>query len=257
MKTILETRGLSKTYTGAGITVHALRDATLQLYEGETLGVIGKSGSGKSTLAKILSRLEKPTEGSALLGGKDIFALNRREEKAYSLSVQMVFQNPYAACDPTKRIAAIVTEGLSAHGIFTARERLKRASELLESVGLDGEFLRRKPGQLSGGQLQRVCIARALAVNPRVLICDEPTSSLDVSVQAQIVNLLTRIQRENGLSMLFIGHDLNLLRYVSHRVAVLHEGEIIECAPSDEIFSHPTQPYTKRLVTDQMKGMIV
>ncbi|MEG9552645.1 MULTISPECIES: ABC transporter ATP-binding protein [Streptomyces griseus group] len=248
---MLEAEGLVKTYRrrgvrGAGFT--ALDRVSLTLAEGETLGIVGESGSGKSTLARVLAHAH-PADGGALrLRGEDVTRPSRRALHAVRRQVQMVFQDPYASLNPRMTVGQIVAEPLIAFGLGDRDEREARAAELLTLAGLDPAVADRHPRSFSGGQRQRIGIARALAPDPSVLICDEPVSALDVSVQAQIVGLLTDLQRDLGLALVFIAHDLAVVRQVSHRIAVMHRGRIVETGSADEVCEHPQDPYTRALL---------
>ena len=226
-----------------------LKDAKLSLFKGKTVGVVGESGSGKTTLANILLDLTPPTSGKVLFKGKDIKELDRKEYKKFRLSVQAVFQNPQSSLNPKMRIWEIVTEGLVVNKILTRKpELIEKARKLLIQVGIKEDFLEKYPHRLSGGQKQRVAIARALAMNPEIIIADEPTASLDVSVQAQIVNLFLEIQEKYGVGYLFISHSLAVIDAVSDEVAVTYGGRIVEYGKTPEVFKNPLHPYTKLLL---------
>ncbi|WP_432063074.1 dipeptide ABC transporter ATP-binding protein [Streptomyces sp. S1] len=246
---VLAAEGLRKTYRGRGRrTFTALDDVSLTLAAGETLGIVGESGSGKSTLARVLAHAHPADGGRILLERKDVTRPGRAELHAVRRRVQMVFQDPYASLNPRMTVGEIVAEPLRAFGLGTPAERPGRVAELLRLVGLDPAAADRHPRSFSGGQRQRVGIARALAPEPSVLICDEPVSALDVSVQAQIVGLLTDLQRDLGLALVFIAHDLAVVRQVSHRIAVMHEGRIVETGAADELCERPRDPYTRALL---------
>ncbi|MFF5454589.1 dipeptide ABC transporter ATP-binding protein [Streptomyces sp. NPDC012950] len=246
---VLAAEGLRKTYRGRGRrTFTALDDVSLTLAAGETLGIVGESGSGKSTLARVLAHAHPADGGRILLGGKDVTRPDRAELHAVRRRVQLVFQDPYASLNPRMTVGEIVAEPLRTFGLGTPAERPGRVAELLRLVGLDPAAADRHPRSFSGGQRQRVGIARALAPEPSVLICDEPVSALDVSVQAQIVGLLTDLQRDLGLALVFIAHDLAVVRQVSHRIAVMHEGRIVETGAADELCERPRDPYTRALL---------
>jgi peptide/nickel transport system ATP-binding protein len=222
-----------------------LKEIDLEVFEGETLGIVGESGCGKSTLAKILVRLHSPDGGTLTYKGKSIFDIGKR----YSREVQMVFQDPYSSLNPRKRVGEALTEPMKVHNILpSSKARVEKAKELLESVGLDPALFERYPHELSGGQRQRLCIARALSVNPRVIICDESVSALDVSVQAQILNLLKKLQVEKNLTYIFISHDLNVVAYLSDRIMVMSDGSISEIATTKEIIENPKSDYTRTLL---------
>jgi oligopeptide/dipeptide ABC transporter ATP-binding protein len=229
--------------------VHAVDDVSFELYPGESLGIVGESGCGKSTLARTLVRLVEPTAGEAWYGGRDIFALPRKELRSIRRDIQMIFQDPYSSVNPRMTVEAIVAEAWDAHP-DAAPEGSQRAAVvgLLERVGLDADALDRYPREFSGGQLQRVGIARALAVEPRLVICDEPVSALDVSIQAQVINLLQDLQREANVAYVFISHDLAVVQQVADRVAVMYLGKVVEIGPTEQICTNPSHPYTQALL---------
>lgn len=230
-------------------TVAAVDGVSLQLDAGRTLGLVGESGSGKSTVARILAGIERADAGQVLLDGQDLAAWRTRDRRRAGQAVQMVFQNPSGSLDPRMKIADILAEPLDVQGrVPTRNERHDRIKHLLSLVGLDPELLARYPHALSGGQRQRVGIARALALEPRLLVADEPVAALDVSVAAQIVNLLGRLQRQLDLALLFISHDLRMVRHLADDVAVMHRGRIVECGPTSKIFTRPEHPYTQALL---------
>ncbi|WP_129843712.1 ABC transporter ATP-binding protein [Streptomyces sp. RFCAC02] len=251
---LLVVSGLRKTFPGRGTRAlrrtpfTALDGVDLTLAAGETLGIVGESGSGKSTLARTLVRIHPATGGRVLLRGRDVTSVTGRQLKELRREVQMVFQDPYASLNPRLTVGAIVAEPLVAHGIGDRAERAERVAGLLTAVGLAPDAADRHPRDFSGGQRQRIGIARALAPEPSVLICDEPVSALDVSVQAQIVNLLTDLQGRLGLAMVFIAHDLAVVRRISHRIAVMRQGRIVETGPADEVCERPRHPYTRELL---------
>ena len=216
---------------------------------GETLGLVGESGCGKSTTGKLVMRLMEPTAGAVVYQGKNVFDDEQIDLSWYRRQVQMVFQDPYSSLNPRKTVAEIVAYPLRLTGAGTSGSIRDRVLELLEMVGLDPNHANRYPHQFSGGQRQRIGIARALAVSPKLIVLDEPVSALDLSIQAQIINLLMDLQREFGLSYLFISHDLNVVEYLSHRVAVMYLGRIVELASADDLFRHPKHPYTKALLS--------
>lgn len=227
--------------------VHALDGVTLSLGSAETLAVVGESGCGKSTLARCIMRLEEPTSGSVLLNGADITHVRRRALRPLRRHMQIVFQDPYASLNPRWSIVSLVGDPIRLHGLATGAARRRRVAELLETVGLGAEFLDRYPHELSGGQRQRVAIARALAMQPEVIICDEPVSALDVSIQAQVINLLKRLQKEFAIAYIFISHDLSLVKHISDRVAVMYLGEIVELADTRAVRARVMHPYSEAL----------
>ncbi|MGC5162291.1 dipeptide ABC transporter ATP-binding protein [Rhodococcus sp. DT1] len=253
---ILSVSGVSKTFRiGRTSSLEAVRDVSFDVHRGRTLSLVGESGSGKSTVARIAIRLETATTGTVKLNGRDITALRGRELRALRRRVQIVHQNPYASLDPKLRIREIVAEPLDAFGIGTRAERRARVAELLDQVALAPSHLERKPAELSGGQRQRVAIARALALQPELVVLDEPVSALDVSVQAQILDLLTELQNELGVSYLFISHDLAVVRHISDTVAVMRSGDVVEYGTTTDIFDNPRHEYTKTLL-DAIPGKV-
>ena len=233
-----------------GATIQAVDGVSFSLQKSETLGIVGESGCGKSTLARLLVRLEQPTSGSVRLRGRDIHTSNGAELKALRRSIQIVFQDPYASLNPRMTAGQIIGEGWEIHdGLVPKRNRAARAAELMELVGLDPDMRNRHPDQFSGGQRQRIGIARSLAVQPEILVCDEPVSSLDVSVQAQVVNLLLSLQQELGLSYVFIAHDLSVVRHISDRIAVMYLGKIVEIGSQSAVYDHALHPYTQALLS--------
>jgi oligopeptide/dipeptide ABC transporter ATP-binding protein len=230
--------------------VQAVDGVSFQLRRGETLGVVGESGCGKSTLAKILVGLERPTAGQVLVDGADIGHAGGKELKAVRRKIQLIFQDPYTAFDPRMTVGALVAEPFTIHRDVLPRDaRRRRVQELLEVVGLNPDHVNRYPHQFSGGQRQRIGIARALALRPDIIVCDEPVSALDVSVQAQVINLLEELQDEFGVSYVFIGHDLGIVRHIADRIAVMYLGKIVETGTEAEVYDHATHPYTQALLS--------
>ncbi len=253
---LLETQDLEKNYTLKKKTLfgkkaevlQAVNKVSLAIHQGETLGIVGESGCGKSTFARLITRLIAPSGGKVFFDQKEITAMAQPEVRSLRKDIQMIFQDPYASLDPRKRVLAILTEPLEIHGIKTAKERRELAYEMLEKVGLQREHASRFPHEFSGGQCQRINIARALILRPRLVICDEPVSALDVSIQAQVLNLLLDLQEEFHLTYVFISHDLNVVRYFCDRIAVMYKGEIVESGDAETIYQAPVHDYTKKLL---------
>ena len=229
--------------------VRAVDGVSFQIKEGETLGLVGESGCGKSTTARAIIGLVKPTAGEVLLQGKPIHDLNERGMRPFRKTIQMVFQDPFASLNPRMTVGSIIAEPLTVHGLASGRDRQLEVIRLMELVGLNPRYLNRYPHEFSGGQRQRIGIARALAVQPKLILCDEPISALDVSIQAQIVNLLMDLQQQLGLSYLFIAHDLAVVRHIATRVGVMYLGRMVELAESKELYANPVHPYTQALLS--------
>jgi len=227
--------------------VKAVDDISFFIYRGETLGLVGESGCGKTTVARAVLQLQRPTAGSVVLEGKELTTAKGEDLRRMRTKMQLIFQNPYSSLNPRMTVGNALMEPMGVHGVAKGNEAKARAQELLKTVGLNPYFVNRFPSEFSGGQRQRIGIARALSVNPTFIICDEPISSLDVSIQAQIVNLLKRLQEQLGLTYLFISHDLRMVRYISDRTAVMYLGKIVELAHSRRLFEKPLHPYTKAL----------
>ena len=240
----------SKKLGGKPQILHALSDVSLDVYEGETLGIIGESGCGKSTLGRTIVQLHQATSGSVEYQGKDLFSLTGAERTAMKRNIQMVFQDPYSSLDPRNTCENIIAEPLKIHQIITdKKERQDRVLQLMREVGLDIQHMNRYPHEFSGGQRQRINVARALSLNPRVIICDEPVSALDVSIQAQVLNLFNRLQREHNLTYIFISHDLGVIKHVSDRIAIMYLGRVVELCAASQIYENPLHPYTKALLS--------
>lgn len=247
---LIKVRNLKKYFEVSKNTyLKAVDDVSFDIYKGETLGLVGESGCGKSTCGRTLLRVYNATSGSVEFDGNDIYKLKGSQLKDFNKRAQMIFQDPYASLNPRMLVSNIVAEGIDVHGILKGQERQDRIYELLELVGLNKEHANRFPHEFSGGQRQRIGIARALAVNPDFIVCDEPISALDVSVQAQVVNLLQDLQKQYDLTYLFIAHDLSMVRYISDRVAVMYLGNMAELATSSELYENPMHPYTQALLS--------
>jgi oligopeptide/dipeptide ABC transporter ATP-binding protein len=250
-KELVEVRNLVKHFPveNSDDVVQAIDDVSFDIFAGETLGLVGESGCGKSTVGRCILRLYEPTRGEVLFEGKNIIGMPNREMQKLRREMQIIFQDPYASLNPRLNILSIVSEPLKIHGIGNKTERRDRVADLMKKVGLDPNYMTRYPHEFSGGQRQRIGIARALALNPKLIIADEPVSALDVSVQAQVVNLLQDLQAEFGLTYLFISHGLAVVEHISQRVAVMYLGKIVEIADSRELYENPLMPYTKALLS--------
>src|SRR3954465_1778127 len=250
---LVEAKNLSKVFSsdsaligGTTRTTRAVDDVSLSIEAGETLGLVGESGSGKSTLGRLILRLIEPTSGSVSFAGKDVTAMKSRDMRALRRDMQIIFQDPFASLDPRMKVLEIVTEPLVIHN--ERGEMKQRASELMRAVGMDASALARYPHEFSGGQRQRIGIARALALRPKFIVCDEPVSALDVSVGGQIVNLLRQLQKDFGLTYLFISHSMPVVRYLARRIAVMSRGKIVETGDAEQITAHPAHEYTRKLL---------
>lgn len=247
---LLEVKNL-KLYYGSNpkTMVKAVDDISFDIYEGETFGLVGESGSGKSTTGRALLRLNEPTSGEVRFDGAPV-PTKAKEMKAFRKHAQIIFQDPYASLNGRMKVRDIIAEGIDIHGLAVSRdERNRRVEELLKIVGLNPEHANRYPHEFSGGQRQRIGIARALAVNPKFIVCDEPISALDVSIQAQVVNLLKQLQKDHQLTYLFIAHDLSMVKYISDRIAVMYQGKIVELGSADDVYHRPLHDYTKSLLS--------
>ena len=247
-----EGRALTKTFPvkgrGKGAVLHAVSQVDIAIYQGETLALVGESGCGKSTLGRLLLGLLEPTSGQAFFDGKDLAQLSKKDLRALRRQMQMVFQDTASSLNPRLNVAGLLAEPMRLHDLCPSREMPQRGAELLEQVGLSPDLLDRYPHQLSGGQRQRVVLARALALNPRLVVCDEPVSALDVSVQAQMLNLLADLQEAHRLTYLFVSHDLGVVRHIADRVCVMFLGRVCEVGPTRDLFSSPRHPYTRFLL---------
>lgn len=247
---LLEVRNLEKYFGKKDRVLHAVDDISVTIQQGKTLGVVGESGCGKSTLGRTVLRLLEPTDGQIIFDGQDITHVSEREMRKYRQSMQIIFQDPYSSLNPRKSVAEIIATPLKVNHICKDRASLqKRVRELMDTVGLAERLYDAYPHELDGGRRQRICIARALAINPKFIVCDEPVSALDVSIQAQILNLLMDLQDEMGLTYMFITHDLSVVKHISSEIMVMYLGRCVEYAPANELFENPVHPYTKALLS--------
>lgn len=248
---IMEVRNLKKYFkVGKNAILKAVDDVSFDIYEGETIGLVGESGCGKTTCGRTCTGMYNKTDGSVIYKGKDVHKITGKEKKIFAKEVQIIFQDPYASLNPRMTVGDIIAEGIDIHGLAAnSSERTERVNELLGLVGLNKEHANRFVHEFSGGQRQRIGIARALAVEPKFIMCDEPISALDVSIQAQVVNLLKRLQREMGLTYLFIAHDLAMVKHISNRIAVMYLGAVVEFTDSKELYKNPVHPYTQALLS--------
>ena len=245
---LLQMEQVSKTFKVQGKTLHAVNDVSFNLYSGQTLGLVGESGSGKSTIGRLALRLLEVDEGRVVFEGTDLTKMKANKLRALRQNMQVIFQDAQASLSPRMTISQSIEDGMIIHGIGTAKERNKRIDEVLERVGLPSSVRYAFPHELSGGQLQRIGIARAITLNPKMIVCDEPISALDVSIQVQVIQLLRELQDEMGLAYIFISHNLGVVEYISQEVAVLYLGNVVEKAPAEELFKNPIHPYTKLLM---------
>ena len=250
-KKILEVKHLKQYFKNGRNVTKAVDDVSFDIYEGETFGLVGEYGSGKTTTGRSILQLYKPTSGEVIFEGKNVESLKSRADKlAFTRDAQMIFQDPYASLNPRMTVEDIIAEGLDIHHLVRDKaERSKRVEELLETVGLNESHASRFPHEFSGGQRQRIGIARALAVEPKFIVADEPISALDVSIQAQVVNLMIELQKKRGLTYLFIAHDLSMVKFISDRIGVMHYGKLLEVGPADDVYDRPLHDYTKSLIS--------
>jgi oligopeptide transport system ATP-binding protein len=255
-KSILKINNLSKNFKLRGSNffekpkiLHALSDISIEIDEGETLGIIGESGCGKSTLGRCIVNLHKASSGEIIYNDTNIIYKKGSELKKLRKDIQIIFQDPYSSLDPRKTAGDTIEEPMSIHNILSGKERKDRVASLMHEVGLDSQYIYRYPHEFSGGQRQRINIARALALNPKIIVCDEPVSALDVSVQAQVLNLLSDLQKKHNLTLIFISHDLSVIKHVSDRVAIMYLGKIVELCKAEEIYENPKHPYTQALLS--------
>jgi oligopeptide transport system ATP-binding protein len=250
-KKLLQVKHLKQYFKDGRNVTKAVDDVSFDIYEGETFGLVGESGSGKTTTGRTILQLYKPTGGEVIFNGKNVENLkSRKDELEFRREAQMIFQDPYASLNPRMTVEDIIAEGLDIHHLVkTKEERRKRVEDLLETVGLNKNHASRFPHEFSGGQRQRIGIARALAVEPKFIVADEPISALDVSIQAQVVNLMIKLQKEQDLTYLFIAHDLSMVKFISDRIGVMHYGKLLEVGPADDVYDRPLHDYTKSLIS--------
>lgn len=249
-KRLIEVEGLKKYFNvGNKAVLKAVDDINFYINEGETLGLVGESGCGKSTAGRTIIKLYEPTAGKIIFDGEDISKLRGKNIKGYTKKAQMIFQDPYASLNPRMTVGDIIGEGIDIHKLYTGKDRTDKIYEMLHTVGLNHEHASRFPHEFSGGQRQRIGIARALAIEPKFIVCDEPISALDVSIQAQVINLLMKLQSQKNLTYLFIAHDLSMVKHISDRVVVMYLGSMMELAKSSELYSNPLHPYTQALMS--------
>lgn len=249
-KPLLEVKNLTKHFPAAhGKVVHAVNGVSFQLERGETLGIVGESGCGKSSMGRTILKVHEPTSGQIIFDGVDITNFSNRKMLPYRKKMQMIFQDPYASLNPRFTVGEIIEEPMAIHNMGTPQERKVIVQELIETVGLKPDHIRRYPHEFSGGQRQRIGIARTLALRPEFIVCDEPISALDVSIQAQVINLLEKLQREKGFSYLFIAHDLEMVHHISHKIGVMYLGSMVEFGSSDDVYKKPLHPYTRALIS--------
>ena len=249
MSTLIEVQGLKKYFKSGRGTVHAVDDVTFKIEQGTTMGLVGESGCGKSTLGRTMIHLLDSTDGKIFFEGKDVTKLDRKGIKKYREDVQIIFQDPYSSIDPRKTVRQTIIEPLKLSGRFSKTELDKEAEKLMDLVGVEDRLRNSYPHELDGGRRQRVGIARALALNPKFIVCDEPVSALDCSIQAQIINLLMDLQEDRGYTFLFVTHDLSVVRHISHNISVMYLGQMVETSATDELFENPLHPYTKALLS--------
>lgn len=249
-KTILEVENLTKYFATPAGQLHAVDGVSFSIEEGKTLGIVGESGCGKSTTGRCILKLIEPTSGRIVFDGEDITSYSRRKMRRLRQEMQMVFQDPFSSLDPRQTVSQLISEPIIEHKLLSSKADIdRRTLELMETVGLAERYVNVYPHELDGGRRQRIGIARALAVNPKLIVCDEPVSALDVSIQAQILNLLKQLQRDMGLTYIFITHDLSVVKYFSDDIAVMYLGQMVEKAPSNDLFKNPIHPYTKALLS--------